>query len=122
MAGEHTHGGHTGGLSGTHGGVGVLIGEHPLNSDDIGHMSIHPVVHHVADRQESTLQRITGRCTDDVDVECGDLPAPSTLNHRQTAAGQARVDSHYPHDHPFAASVYEQLFDSVAAAGVNGRQ
>ena len=88
---------HAAGLRGPHRGVRVLVGEHPLDRDDVWQMGVHPVVDGVADRQQAAVQRLVGRCPNHVDVQRDDLTAPTALHDGQSAAGQPRIDTHHPH-------------------------
>ena len=53
---------------------GVLVGEHPLDRDDVGTVGVHPVLDGVADGQQPTMQGLVGRGADDVDVQRNDPP------------------------------------------------
>jgi hypothetical protein len=67
-------------LSRAHGGVGVLIGEDPFDGDDVGDVSIHPMVDGITDREQSVSQRLVGRRSDHIDIERGDLTSAPALN------------------------------------------
>ena len=101
---------HPTGLRGAHHRRHVLLGEHPLDGDDIRMMSVQPVVNRVADGQQPTRQRLVGRRTDHVDVQSDDLSATVVLHHRQAAAGQSRVDAHNAH---YKRLYTERLFDTL---------
>ena len=65
---------HSSGLRGTHHRRHVLLGEHPLDGDDVRAVGVHPVLDRVADGQQAVVQRFVGWCADHVDVEHDDLP------------------------------------------------
>ena len=85
------------GLRGTHHRRHVLLGEDPLDRDDVGTVGVHPVFDGVADGQQPTLKGLVGRGADHVDVQRDDLPPRAALDDGQPATRQPGVDTHHPH-------------------------
>ena len=99
----------------------VLLGEHPLDRDDVGAVGVHPVFDGVADGEQPVLQWLVGRGADHVDVQRDDLAALTALDDGQPAARQPGIDSHYPHVSPFCEHLFESLTGGSDAFGHDTR-
>ena len=54
----------------------VLLGEDPVDGDDIGMMRVQPVLDGLADGRQSAGHRLVGGGPHDVDIQRDDLPTP----------------------------------------------
>jgi hypothetical protein len=87
-------------LSRTHYRLHVVLGEDPLNSHCRWPVAGDPTIDRLLNGQQTASDVEVGRRTDDIDRNQQGLATWDTVDHAETAPGQARVDAQHPHAFP----------------------
>jgi hypothetical protein len=99
VSSSHQHR-HPGSLRGAHHSLHIVLSEHPFDGHCCRPVTSNPAIDRLLDGHEATCDVKIGRRTDDINGNQQRLSPWNSVDHAQTASGQARVDPQHPHACP----------------------